>query len=935
MPDADAILATLPEGTLPGMTIGRRGDSGPLRASDAATVRGTRASIRFPGADSTSETLRDGSAPPPSSGAATSGGPSRGRASITVDDPTGASTSTFAVLRTLGQGGMGVVYAAAQESLRREVALKMIRHDASQRREMEGRFVEEALVTARLDHPNVVSVYDLGRDPSGDLYIAMKLVRGVAWQSLVDPRAGDGEDVRARAKAMGLRDHLEIFLKVCDAVSFAHSRDVIHRDLKPDNVMVGAFGEVLVMDWGLALDVSPAARAAMAKLPNEPPCGTPCYMPPELVTGDIVAQGPAVDVYLLGGIAYRLITGTPPHAGGTVAAAITSALSGRMDPATERAKAHGRTAPAALSEVCAKALASKPQDRYASVAELAAAVRGFLSNEGAARLSAAALEELDQIERRVALAGAARRGDRAGRASARAGESGEVPVTEEPHGAQGTYAALAAVSAELTQSLKLWEGNAEAQAGLLRVRLATARYALERGDLGVAEAHLALVAEGAPGRDEIARGIAEERALRERVRVRRRIVLVLVGAFALGGLIAAIWAVDLASVAEAAKARRAEAVRLVEGYYWEDSGQRIEAYERAIKIDPTWAEGHTEAAWALMGAAYDRGIVAPEAGRQMLRFALGHFEEAVRLVPDDQSKLGERAYLHFVRGDVPSAMKDLERTIALDPDSGVGISSRATKAVVEGRLEEAERLLTTSLALRYYGTDCLLRGLVRFALGDLDGAAEDAERYGRDDEADEWGRTFEALILLARGREREAAQKLLEALDTFPRGPHALPLLAAHAARRGDIPRAEALRARALEARREYRDVHGLDDPHWRTPSRSRIPELARWGKALLVEESLASLVPAAPPEALAIRARARERLRTGDAAGAFADASLVLSDDPADGEALLVRARALHALGRSEAAAIELERVDGLAPHMGAEAAALKKELSIALEGK
>lgn len=150
----------------------------------------------------------------------------------------------FKVLGEIGRGGMGVIYSARQASLDRTVALKMLRRSVSPSRTVSDRFLGEALVTGDLDHPNIVPVHDLGVDAQGDMFIAMKLVHGTPWNQLL--RTGR-VDQQGSPRVLSLREHLDILRKVCDAVSFAHSRGIVHRDLKPGNVMVGEFGEVLVM----------------------------------------------------------------------------------------------------------------------------------------------------------------------------------------------------------------------------------------------------------------------------------------------------------------------------------------------------------------------------------------------------------------------------------------------------------------------------------------------------------------------------------------------------------------------------------------------------------------------------------------------------------------------------------------------------------------
>src|SRR5439155_5984413 len=200
----------------------------------------------------------------------------------------------YSLLKKLGEGGMGIVYAARQQSIRRVVALKMLKKTGQQESFQREKFLAEAVITGDLEHPNIVPIYDLGRDESGAIFYAMKHVKGTPWDKLIGKNT--------------VQENLEILMKVADAIAFAHSREVVHRDLKPENVMIGDFGEVLVMDWGLALMLgAPPANVAMG--------GTPGYMAPEMAMGPIDAIGLHSDVYLLGAILYEIITGLRPHTG--------------------------------------------------------------------------------------------------------------------------------------------------------------------------------------------------------------------------------------------------------------------------------------------------------------------------------------------------------------------------------------------------------------------------------------------------------------------------------------------------------------------------------------------------------------------------------------------------------------------------------------------
>ena len=193
---------------------------------------------------------------------------------------------------TIGKGGMGEIVLCVEHNTRREVAMKRMLPTAAGHARQRARFVEEAQVTAQLEHPNIVPVHELGQDDRGAIYFTMKLVKG---RSLAEVLAA----ARDEAETHSLGELLQVFLKVCDGVAFAHSRGVVHRDLKPANIMVGDFGEVLVMDWGIARILGRAEDADETTIQssrqdtNQPALhamvgsimGSPSYMPPEQEIG--------------------------------------------------------------------------------------------------------------------------------------------------------------------------------------------------------------------------------------------------------------------------------------------------------------------------------------------------------------------------------------------------------------------------------------------------------------------------------------------------------------------------------------------------------------------------------------------------------------------------------------------------------------------------
>jgi eukaryotic-like serine/threonine-protein kinase len=275
----------------------------------------------------------------------------------------------YEITEEVGRGGLGKVSRARDVHLDRSVAIKELH---SVNLEAGRRFVREALITARLEHPGIVAVHEAGRWPDGNPFYSMKLVRGRPLADEIDGR-------RTLDERLGL---IPTVLAVVDAVAYAHSQGVIHRDLKPHNVLVGDFGETVVIDWGLAkqLDSEDPGQPATSSLPDQATVdatilgsviGTPAYMPPEQAAGEPVDA--RADVYSLGALLYHVLAGAPPHAGPDVETVLAAIRTGRHRPIVEREP----TVPRDLAAIVTKAMAFESEERYPTARELAEDLRRF------------------------------------------------------------------------------------------------------------------------------------------------------------------------------------------------------------------------------------------------------------------------------------------------------------------------------------------------------------------------------------------------------------------------------------------------------------------------------------------------------------------------------------------------------------------------------
>jgi serine/threonine-protein kinase len=353
--------------------------------------------------------------------------------------PPAAFGCRFRILRPYARGGLGEVFVANDEELNREVALKEIQAQYAGQSEHHARFLREGEITGGLEHPGIMPVYGMGTYPDGRPFYAMRFIHGDSLQEALrrfHSRDKPGRD--AQERSLALRELLGRFVDVCKAIAYAHSRGVLHRDLKPGNVMLGKYGETLVVDWGLAKalgkgadnhtdgtglasagetptsaiteaptlmpkshgggnesNASAAPAADNAEVFPERPIvprsttakematqmgqaiGTPAYMSPEQAAGRLDQLGPASDIYSLGATLYNLLTGQPPFQETDIGLLLTHVQLGEFP----RPRAIKNAVPAALEAVCLRAMALHQSKRYGSAQELAAEVERWLADE--------------------------------------------------------------------------------------------------------------------------------------------------------------------------------------------------------------------------------------------------------------------------------------------------------------------------------------------------------------------------------------------------------------------------------------------------------------------------------------------------------------------------------------------------------------------------
>jgi len=365
----------------------------------------------------------------------------------------------------LAEGGMGTISLAEQSALRRDVALKTLK-DEFLEPTFADRMRREARILGLVEHPNIVPLYALDTDERNAPRMVMKRIEGVSWRELI-------RDPKHPAIPGGQRDrlawHLGVLRKVCDAVHYAHSKGVLHLDLKPANVMIGAFREVYLVDWGVAVCTDDTQRGwlPMADEVNEV-LGTPAYLAPEMVDVASKRLGPRSDVFLLGATLYEVLTGKPPHEGESLQELLAAAYLAEEPELPE-------SVPAELQAIVKKAMATDPEDRHESPEALRAELSDFLEHRTSISLAGQASAELAQLRAFIELE------------TEEPSETGtRIPEVSDDRNAR-VQRLFGRVRFGFAEARRQWPDNPIAREGQRAALLLMGRYHVHRGEAASAE----------------------------------------------------------------------------------------------------------------------------------------------------------------------------------------------------------------------------------------------------------------------------------------------------------------------------------------------------------------------------------------------------------------------------------------------------------------
>ncbi|MBL9040926.1 MAG: protein kinase [Myxococcales bacterium] len=298
------------------------------------------------------------------------------------------------MLRRLGEGAMGEVYAAKDSFLRRRVAFKRMNQAVAKSPALAARFLKEAQITAQLEHPNIIPIYGLESTADGSVGYAMKFIEGQTLTDLIETARAEVAKGSAANELANMANRLRIFTRICDAIAYAHAKSVLHRDLKPDNIMIGRFNQVYVVDWGICRIMHAEEEATDTGGPVDAQVqqstqygsviGTPAYMSPEQAAGRNSELDGRSDMYSLGLILFEIVSLRQAVIGESVQDVLVKAVQGQKLPLVHvdpRVRI-----PSELRAIISKATALLPKDRYASISEFTADLRRYRNGEAVAAL---------------------------------------------------------------------------------------------------------------------------------------------------------------------------------------------------------------------------------------------------------------------------------------------------------------------------------------------------------------------------------------------------------------------------------------------------------------------------------------------------------------------------------------------------------------------
>ncbi|HZV00844.1 MAG TPA: tetratricopeptide repeat protein [Planctomycetota bacterium] len=813
----------------------------------------------------------------------------------------------------LGEGGMGIVHLVFDRRLGRRAALKLVKGDPGEARMR--RFLREAIVTARLDHPGIPPVFDAGRTASGQAFILMRYVAGRSLGSILQDRT----------QGPPLHELLGALVKVSEAVAYAHSRGVVHRDLKPANIMLGAFGEVLVMDWGIARILEGDAGAGWGLLSEEPGpgdsqrvqagltnegavLGTLGYIPPEQARGEDL-DGRA-DVFALGAILTEILTGEPAVTGKTSVELLSATVSGTI----RRPRERDRSVPLELDAIAAKALAPDRDHRYEDARAFAADITAYLEGrpvsvyrEGPLRRAGRFVREHPALVTGVTVALVLSVG-----AAVEIGlKNVEIRRTNAELESALTIERARKLLADARTRLRLGAPVAEVQETVARalerardeaVLLEAGRVLADAGDRDGARKLLRTAADQYP--DSLA-GLFELHQLDAGS-----------GRFTTSGALK-----ELLARARAKKID-SELVTISECYQEIVKGndaRAIELADRAIARAPRFAP-----AWIARSHArrhrreHDLGLadanraveLAPDSelaldARAVLECDGGDLDAsirdadaAVRLAPGNSGILMNRGVAREQRGDLAGAIDDLTRATKLDPGNYIAFANLASaldeKGDFRGALEAAERAVALAPE---YAPAIAGRGQARLHLGETAAALADLERAIQVS-PECW------LAYQVRGTARARAGDLAAALGDFDQVLKLRPDLGTGWYDRGT--------ARMIRG-----DVDGaLADFDRAVPLMPRSPDPLRQRAAIRLArgevnpalEDLDRAVTLQPDDPILLASRGQARSVAGDLEGACRDFDRALSGrlDPSFRPAILVNRGIVRMNRKDPLAAIE-----------------------------